>query len=324
MIDNRTYTEHEIMTDIIAAQIDPKNASIILQTFATALPLQQYNLTHMKRVRRDLNHRDILEVLICPARCYDDVPSELKQLCKPITRTVAVPRLQPLTRQEYEEWGKNWPTLFRPNAIDKEREKGLSPEEMAIHTQYMKLVDIDAQRTLDEWNSLHVSSTSTTHNTPPFRGGAIVVNPHNGLVSVSNAYSVSFPSLSLVIFLSLTYSLTSCISCILIIHALTHLVTHSLTHSCFLLLLQVVTTSHAAMQYIQATKGPNALRNPLMDSSMLCIEGTTTAAAAAVLFHLAIVHLDNRNASHAHASSPSGTPSSPPSSLCLIHLHSPF
>jgi hypothetical protein len=50
----------------------------------------------------------------------------------------------------------------------------------------MKLVDIDAQRTLNEWNSLSSSSTST----PPFRGGAIIVNPHNGYVSHSVTYSI--------------------------------------------------------------------------------------------------------------------------------------
>ena len=35
--------------------------------------------------------------------------------------------------------------------------------------------------------------------------------------------------------------------------------------------------SHTVMQYICHTKGSNALRNPLLDSTMLCIEGVAAA-----------------------------------------------
>ena len=194
VVDSRT--EEATMTDVVVAQIDPRLASDILQKYAIALPLQQYNLGHMKRVRRDLTDPGVLEVLVCPTRCYADVAAELKQMCKPATRVVAVPRLQPLTRAEYEEWGKNWPTLFRPNAVVKEREKGHTTEEVALHARYMALALLDGELAAAEWANLgppttHAglpSSLTSSSWQSPLRGGAVVVNPENGrVITMSHA-----------------------------------------------------------------------------------------------------------------------------------------
>jgi hypothetical protein len=44
VIGVRTYTSEEIMVSVTVAQIDPKQASNILQEFASLLPLQRFNL----------------------------------------------------------------------------------------------------------------------------------------------------------------------------------------------------------------------------------------------------------------------------------------
>ena len=186
VLGSRIYSIEEIMVTVSVAQIDPKQASEILQEFATLLPLQAYNLDHMKRVRRNLSDRSILEILICPERCINDVPSFLIEKCVLNTiRTTVVPKLKPMTRAEYEEWGRDWPTMFRPNAVDKDREKGFSKLEMAQHSYFMSLVDKDAEDVRRQnadriRTSEHLKFNNFNCN---LNGGGIIVNPQNGRVS---------------------------------------------------------------------------------------------------------------------------------------------
>jgi hypothetical protein len=182
VIGSRTYSFGEIMVEVVVAQIDPKQASEILQEFATVLPLQRYNLDHMKRVRRSLIDRDILEILICPVRCIDDVPAYLKEKCKPDTlRITSVPKIKPMTRTEYEEWGREWPTMFRPNASDKERERGFNAVEMAQHSYFMSIVDIDSKDVSVHWATGDGTANGLNLDIA-LEGGGIVVNPQNGQV----------------------------------------------------------------------------------------------------------------------------------------------
>lgn len=182
VIGSRTYTLDEIMVEVVVAQIDPKQASEILQEFATLLPLQRYNLDHMKRVRRNLVDRDILEILMCPLRCIDDVPACLKEKCKPDTsRITSVPKIKPMSRTEYEEWSREWPTMFRPNARDKERERGFNALEIAQHSDFMSLVEIDSKNVSAHWETLR-NKENGRNSDIALNGGGIVVNPQNGMV----------------------------------------------------------------------------------------------------------------------------------------------
>ena len=203
IIGARSYSIDEIMMNVAVARIDPKQASEILQEFATLLPLQEYNLDHMKRVRRSLTDRDVLEILICPERCIKDVPISLRDKCIPDTvRITTVPKVKPMTRAEYEEWGANWPTMFRPNAVDKMREKGFTKAEMLQHFHFMSLVEKDAGDVMqqrdealgfgvlggtgilrdDEKRAL-LSGSINCH----LKGGGIIINPQNGMVSWTSA-----------------------------------------------------------------------------------------------------------------------------------------
>lgn len=182
VIGSRTYSIEEIMIDVVVAQIDPKQASEILQEFATLLPLQRYNLDHMKRVRRSLVDRDILEILMCPVRCTDDIPAYLREKCKPdTTRITCVPKIKPMTRTEYEEWGREWPTMFRPNASDKERERGFTDVEMAQHSYFMSMVEADSKDVSAHW-ALVGGCANGLNLDIALEGGGIVVNPQNGMV----------------------------------------------------------------------------------------------------------------------------------------------
>ena len=182
VIGVRTYTSEEIMVSVTVAQIDPKQASNILQEFATLLPLQQFNLDHMKRVRRDKSDRNVLEILMCPERYINDIPSSLKDMCIPSTFRIAfVPKLKPITRSEYEEWGKDWPTMFRPNATDKEREKGFTNLENIQHSRFICSVEKDAADVSAYWEEV-IKALGHNNIECPFTGGGIMVNPENGMV----------------------------------------------------------------------------------------------------------------------------------------------
>jgi hypothetical protein len=191
VIDCRVYSSDEVMVNVIIAEIDPQKASEILQEFASELPLQQYNLEHMKRVRRSEFDRNVLEILICPERCLKDVPDVLQNKCKVNTsKVISIPKLKPLTRTEYEEWGRNWPTMFRPNAVDKEREVGFFKEDISQHANYLSLVEKDAEDVASEWKA-RVENFSNLDNDSYFdssshalRGGGLMVNPQNGMVSL--------------------------------------------------------------------------------------------------------------------------------------------
>ena len=178
--DERKLEEHEIYTTAIACEIEPKQASSALEQFCSLLPLQQYGLGHLKRMKRTTleksteKHQDIiiLEILVCPEKNFDQVPSELiKYIDK--KRVVKVAKIPALNRAEFEEWGRIWPSSYRPNILEREREHGVSIEDNERVKKFMGLVKQDGNRCEIELNK-------------PNKGG-IIVNPLNEAVIMTSA-----------------------------------------------------------------------------------------------------------------------------------------
>jgi len=138
-------------------------------------------LNHLKRVRRskDLNDKSVLEVLICPVSTVESVSDDV-MINFPKRRVASVCRYPPHTRKEFEIWGSSWPTLFRPNDLDKDREKGFQIDDIDMIEGYIKTLMEDI---------IHIQNFQ-----PSISSGGIIVNPLNKKVSdkLYNVSSINF------------------------------------------------------------------------------------------------------------------------------------
>lgn len=177
--DERKLEEHEIYTTAIACEIEPKQASTVLEQFCSLMPLQPYGLGHLKRMKRTVleksieKHKDIiiLEILVCPEKNIDQIPLELLKYCDK-KRVVKVAKIPALNRVEFEEWGRVWPSSYRPNILERQREHGASKEDIERVKKYLELVKHDRNRCEIELNK-------------PNNGG-IIVNPLNEAVVMTS------------------------------------------------------------------------------------------------------------------------------------------
>jgi tRNA-specific adenosine deaminase 3 len=170
----------------------PQDANTILKLLSSAAALEKYYLNHLKRIRRvvssgkdDIKISTIsytLEIIICPAQYIDDFDASLLARFKNI-RTVDVAKYEPRTREEFETWGRMWPTMFRPNDINREREKGLAVEFITATRKYMSMVHED---------SLRISAKLLRLGVDVKIGGAIVITPSTGKVVMDTHTALEF------------------------------------------------------------------------------------------------------------------------------------
>ena len=170
---SRKITASDIVTHVLVADIESKDTSYILKQLATLLPLQRFSMGHLKRVKKDRVSKS-LEVLLGPELDVLSLPTSLTDLFKS-KKMQQVCKLQPQSRVEYDEWSQWWPTFFRPNTVDRERERGISLVELKRISEYMKLVEADA---------IEVAKLRDTTSASSFIGGGIIVNPLNEKVKI--------------------------------------------------------------------------------------------------------------------------------------------
>ena len=180
IIDQRILADDDIYITAIACEVEPKQASTILTKFCSLLPLQQYGLGHLKRMKRTIlcendKVNSYLEILVCPEKTFQQVPLELLNYCNK-KRIVKVSKIPALNKNEFEEWGHIWPSSYRPNLIERERENGPTKEHVERVKKYMELVKEDAIRSEIELKKSN--------------NGGIIVNPVNEMVVMTsvNAY----------------------------------------------------------------------------------------------------------------------------------------
>jgi len=174
VIVTRELSGDEVFTDAIIAHINPKLASSILTQLSKQLPLQSFNLDHLKRVRRvpnapgtsDVRFADKdtgavtsyafrLQVILCPPRAFPSLQAEVRQILGypapeggaelPLpVESIQVCKVAPESREEFDAWNGNWPTLFRPDSLSRAREKGVhTADEELLLAQYMRLTCAD-------------------------------------------------------------------------------------------------------------------------------------------------------------------------------------
>ena len=98
-------------------------------------------LRHLKRARREegTHGSSMLEILMCPVS-HEAILSEEIRTMFPETRHRMVCKEKPRTREEYMQWGRHWPVVFRPSEASEEQEKGLSPVELTQAGRYLNLL----------------------------------------------------------------------------------------------------------------------------------------------------------------------------------------
>lgn len=169
----RELSGDQVFTDAIITDINPKLASSILTQLSKQLPLQSFNLDHLKRVRRVPNapgepaveftdkvtgavskYAFRLQVILCPPRALASLQTEVRQILGysdsadmelPV-ETIQVCRVAPECKEELEAWNGYWPTLFRPDNLSREREKGThTGAHLQLIAQYIRRAVSDGE-----------------------------------------------------------------------------------------------------------------------------------------------------------------------------------
>lgn len=176
IIPNGESSSHPFVS-VTVAKINKCDASSLLKRLSHALPLQLFNLEHLKRIRSAVleTGESVLEVILHPAADLCDIPSDISALMLE-KRDICVSSCPPCTRGDFIEWGKLWPINYKPSEADRSRESGLPPEEYA-----QMEASIFQLRTEDE---TMFSLTGLA------KYGAIIVNPMNNKVIATASASL--------------------------------------------------------------------------------------------------------------------------------------
>ncbi len=219
IISARAISGEDAVIEVIIADINPIMTTSILTQLSDRIPLQAYNIDHLKRVRRvqnkvgspDVEFKDEgdgsiskynfrLQVLLCPSRLFQSMLNEVRSIMGIslnqvlITETIKVCKFAPETRAEFDAWNVLWPTTYHPNQLCRERERGTHNEdELPLIAQYLNLVQADGEackQLATEYNaglSLPLPDPATLLDT---FAGAVLVNPitHQVLASSYDYY----------------------------------------------------------------------------------------------------------------------------------------
>ncbi|KAL8234027.1 hypothetical protein R6Q59_020127 [Mikania micrantha] len=145
--DKPPFPPHQQPTvKVYAAVIDPKHANTLVRKLNQILPLQ--NLRHVKRVRKQQldGGPAQLSVILCLAgednSQFDTRPQEVVELINSYqleTFITKVCRYAPLSKEEWVEQSKIWPTSFHPPTYNINGITGFSEEESHSVCMFMKL-----------------------------------------------------------------------------------------------------------------------------------------------------------------------------------------
>lgn len=81
------FASEDALLPVVVAQVQPKDASQVLQFLSKELPLLDHNLHHLKRMRKsrrsagDDGGQPVLEVVLCAASTWEDIGEQITQRC---------------------------------------------------------------------------------------------------------------------------------------------------------------------------------------------------------------------------------------------------
>ncbi|EYU41488.1 hypothetical protein ABFS82_07G031500 [Erythranthe guttata] len=132
--------------DVLASTVEPKHANTIMKKLSHIAPLE--DLRHVRRIRKTCldEGKYQLSVILCVAFGNDGEPNcmpedlvELVNTYQLSTFTTKVCKYAPLTKEEWQEQCKLWPTSFHPPTYNIDGITGFSEEDSLSVFNYMKL-----------------------------------------------------------------------------------------------------------------------------------------------------------------------------------------
>jgi hypothetical protein len=191
VVIERAYAPEEILVRVIVLCIDAKNTSNILEMLCREASLGDYDLLHLKRVRKlPTLPKDKVQIILCPEHQYhtivhkNDVVRQLYESHQEGIEFVDVAKVAPQTKKEFQEWTKYWPLNFHPGELDRQRDKGISDDEMQTIESYLKAM-MDDDKVVKEklgWVAVPENSVDNRH----YCGGVIVNTIDNKLVCTTS------------------------------------------------------------------------------------------------------------------------------------------
>ncbi|KAJ6823207.1 putative inactive tRNA-specific adenosine deaminase-like protein 3 isoform X2 [Iris pallida] len=227
------------LVDVLACAVEPKLANSLVRQLSRICPLE--NLRHVKRVRRRCVEGKIeLSVIVCLSSGHDNpmegIPDDLLQLINSNKLSLfkaKVAKYAALSKEEWEEQCKYWPTSYHPpNDIDSistfsEEDSQLSFDYMRRAIQFTHLsclagkvvnasVIVDPQRktiiatAIDETCCSSILKNTSSKDVNHNKLSATTSSPHsnaNGSVNEDDSVTNLLPS-----FISNSYTGVSCLN----------------------------------------------------------------------------------------------------------------
>ncbi|RYH22716.1 hypothetical protein EON65_18805 [archaeon] len=176
--------------------VETRKTSQFLQLLAEKLPLSALGLQHIKRVRKGDNNNKTVEIVLIPVDQIESVDKEIWSKCgleggilnnHASVKIVRVAKFLPKNRREFSIWGSKWPVNFYPDEIERQRELGLSEQEVTYITSIIHTL-------LDLHSHSHIHHTSHEKALTESIHGlnlALIANPTTGNVVCTSAQGLS-------------------------------------------------------------------------------------------------------------------------------------
>lgn len=200
IIDDRVVDVQEVYTDVVAGILkNRKDASMLLERSQRTVPLAQFGLGHLKRLRRvnevcdedTLSECVHLEFIIhpcsfnfSPGDIHESYKDEIDYLLSYMesVRIVTVAKIEPICRIEFDTWNQSWPITFHPTAKDRRKQIPICKSDLLIIKNYMKLVEQD-----------HIICSGSGISEGAINSlGGIIVNPINSMIIATCSDAVSY------------------------------------------------------------------------------------------------------------------------------------
>ncbi len=188
VVIERAYQPAEILVKVIALMIDARETSSVLEMLCKEASLSDFGLLHLKRVRKLPNHsKDKVQIILCPLQvyhtrlCNNNLIRQLYESNCEGVEIVEVIKVSPQTKKEFQEWTKFWPMNFHPGELDRQRDRGISNDEIGAIENYVHNLLLDDENVKKRFEHLFVSTSGVRHF-----GGLIVNTVDNKLVCTTS------------------------------------------------------------------------------------------------------------------------------------------
>lgn len=191
IISRQEYHVEDIAIDMYAIYVHKTVVTSVMELLNAYAPLSQFGLDHLKRIQSQDRRRgndtaleqksDDLRVLLCPVAQFDLLDESIKQLGSR-KQVVQASRLKPITRDQFLLWGKLWPINYHINQQEKDRQKGLTAQDLQQMERAHRML---WERSVEKGNGKGTADGVHCSPTTVFQGG-LMINPDNGYMVMTS------------------------------------------------------------------------------------------------------------------------------------------